>query len=71
MGGQCHALDTYPQEKDLVPILWESGLAKELVWMGMENLGPMTTVHCRLKDIHSQLYEVGANVSESLHNNKT
>jgi len=30
----------HPQEKDLIPIVWECGWAKELVWMGMENIGP-------------------------------
>lgn len=30
----------YSKEKELVPIVWESGWAKELVWMGMENSGP-------------------------------
>lgn len=31
----------------------------------------MAAVHCGFKDIDSQQYEVGANVSGSLHNNKT
>jgi hypothetical protein len=42
MGYKVNAMSwtLYPHEKDLVPIVWESGWAKESVWMGMKKSWP-------------------------------
>jgi hypothetical protein len=58
VGGQHHAPAAFTPGKDPVPIVQEAGWAKELVWIGAENLAPTRIRSPELPTHSESLYQL-------------